>query len=147
MRQDFTHTWYEILDKLEGVQAAGKNSYRAHCPAHQGDSKNFYISQGETGILMYCHAGCTLNEICLSLAVEPQDLFFEKKEFVRTDNWKYWKEQGPIDKEIVWLFETWRAEKTYQWTGKDEEDYISAKERLVKHKNKRSEAAGVESSD
>ncbi|MGI8548291.1 MAG: AAA family ATPase [Gemmatimonadaceae bacterium] len=59
---------------LRGTQinAAG----RVACPAHGGDDPNLAVTQGNSGVLVFCHShGCTADAIAVSLGLEPAALF------------------------------------------------------------------------
>ncbi|MDW7730681.1 MAG: hypothetical protein SCJ94_11890 [Bacillota bacterium] len=64
-----------ILQSLESVKATRKG-YIARCPAHDDRSPSLSVTQGDDGrILLYCFAGCTINDICEALSIQPVDLF------------------------------------------------------------------------
>lgn len=61
-------------------------SGRAFCPSHQLSSNRRGAIRGRTlsvalssadAILLHCHAGCSVREICASLGVDESDLFPE----------------------------------------------------------------------
>ena len=45
------------------------------CPAHEDKSPSLSLSEGRKGVLLKCHAGCTLVAITAALGVKPADLF------------------------------------------------------------------------
>lgn len=54
--------------------------YLSCCPAHNDRYPSLSIAEGEDGkILMRCHAGCTIHDICTSLGIEVKDLFPSNK--------------------------------------------------------------------
>lgn len=67
----------EILGLLEGVTQ--KSGYHmAKCPAHDDKKASLSVSRGEDGkILLNCHAGCTVENICEALGISVKDLFQE----------------------------------------------------------------------
>lgn len=65
----------EILSKLKKVKKT-KNGWLACCPAHKDKTPSLKISIGDKGrILMYCHAGCTLKQICHALGITVKNLY------------------------------------------------------------------------
>lgn len=53
---------------------AGKG-FICRCPAHEDNSPSLSVSEGRKGILLKCHAGCTLDDITAALEIKPADLF------------------------------------------------------------------------
>jgi putative DNA primase/helicase len=67
-----------VLSRLKGVKPCG-NGYKAHCPAHDDQRQSLHVSEGEDGrVLIHCHAGCSVNDICRVLGIELKDLFPQK---------------------------------------------------------------------
>src|SRR5262249_1875808 len=53
-----------VLSKLAGVRKAGKG-WKARCPAHDDQNPSLSVDIGDEGrVLLYCHAGCTLQAVC-----------------------------------------------------------------------------------
>ncbi|MFA5187097.1 MAG: phage/plasmid primase, P4 family [Patescibacteria group bacterium] len=66
----------DLLSKLNGVKAlGGADSYQARCPAHDDKSPSLSVSLEAGKILMHCHAGCSLEQVCSALGIEVKDLF------------------------------------------------------------------------
>lgn len=54
------------------------SSYSTRCPAtgHLDKNPSVSVSEGKDGkLLLHCHAGCSLEEICDGLQIKPQELF------------------------------------------------------------------------
>lgn len=68
----------DFLDRLEQVRSAG-GGYVALCPAHEDTSPSLSVSEGDEGILVKCHAGCSSEDIVGALELELRDLFYETK--------------------------------------------------------------------
>ena len=66
----------EILGRLDNVTPRGSR-YIATCPAHADRSPSLQVTPGERAILVKCWSGCRLEEICASLGINQQDLFFD----------------------------------------------------------------------
>lgn len=64
-----------VLSKLDKVKQ-NKTGYTALCPAHEDKHPSLSVSLGTDGrVLLNCHAGCTVDQICFALGLEPKDLF------------------------------------------------------------------------
>ena len=78
----------ELLDKLDGVKGTA-NKWVACCPCknnHSHDDKNrsLSISLSGTKILLHCHTGCSVEEICSALEIKTKDLFTDSRTPIRT---------------------------------------------------------------
>jgi len=72
-----------ILKRLEGVRRVG-NGWIASCPAHADRSPSLSLRQGREGrVLLYCHAGCTVEAVCAALSIRMSDCR-RKAEEIRT---------------------------------------------------------------
>lgn len=66
----------EVLSHLEGVKPAGDGKHCAKCPSHEDQRPSLSISLGDDGrVLLYCHAGCTLESILGAIGMKKSDLF------------------------------------------------------------------------
>jgi hypothetical protein len=62
-----------------GVKQCG-STYRVNCPAHGDRRPSMTIREANNGpILLYCHTGCTTQEICDALGIHISQLFPPKK--------------------------------------------------------------------
>lgn len=69
----------EFLQRLEGVQKSG-GQYIAKCPAHEDKKASLSIASGKDGrILLKCHAGCNVKDICEKMNISEKDLFPEEQ--------------------------------------------------------------------
>ena len=66
----------EFSQCLEKVRKSG-NGFTALCPAHddRNPSLSFRDSDDRKRLLLYCHAGCTPEEILSSIHLLVKDLF------------------------------------------------------------------------
>jgi len=64
----------EILSLLKSVKRCGDN-WVALCPSHDDAKHSLSISEKPDKILMHCHAGCSLNDICAAIGLKVSDLF------------------------------------------------------------------------
>jgi len=63
-----------FLTHLDKVRKTGKQ-YQAVCPSHDDKSPSLSIKQGDDRILLYCHAGCSADEITGAMGLQLRDLF------------------------------------------------------------------------
>ena len=70
-----------VLGKLDRVKRAGVNKWQASCPcssAHSHNDKNRSLSvaydESTGNILLYCHTGCSIDNICAALGCDKKDL-------------------------------------------------------------------------
>jgi len=68
-----------VLQRLEpyGLRPAGRDRWRARCPAHDGDNVTaLSVGVGDTGaVLLKCWRGCEVEKIATALGLELSDLF------------------------------------------------------------------------
>ncbi|MBO0729138.1 MAG: AAA family ATPase, partial [Acidimicrobiaceae bacterium] len=84
--------------KLSGNPQKG---WLARCPAHDDRTPSFSLSEGNDGrALVYCHAGCTIDQIASALQMDIRELFegepipLHKREVVAT--YLYRNAQGEV---------------------------------------------------
>lgn len=71
--QDFV---YRIENKTGTRARQNGKGYSVCCPAHDDKNPSLSVTEGDDGrILAKCFAGCTFEEICSSLGIEPSALF------------------------------------------------------------------------
>lgn len=69
---------YLWMTELLDVLGSGPNGHKRHrqCPAHQDAAPSLSVTAGEGGrVLLYCHAGCTLEQILSALHLGNRHLF------------------------------------------------------------------------
>jgi hypothetical protein len=64
----------DLISKLECVTRSA-NGWQARCPAHDDKNPSLSIADGEKGIVVHCHAGCTIDQITAAVGLKPADLF------------------------------------------------------------------------
>ena len=65
----------KVLDRLENVRPAGRG-WSACCPGHADNRPSLSIAEGHDGrVLVYCFAGCGIEEILAALSLDVCDLF------------------------------------------------------------------------
>jgi hypothetical protein len=61
---------------LRKLRPRGPRQWSACCPAHDDRRPSLEIGVSESGkVLMHCHAGCKIDDICTALGVTIPDLF------------------------------------------------------------------------
>jgi putative DNA primase/helicase len=64
----------DILCKVKNERRSG-GGWTAQCPAHDDERNSLSISEGEDGrVLLHCHAGCLVEQVCAGLGIELKDL-------------------------------------------------------------------------
>lgn len=72
---DSTLSLRDVLRRLNGVRTAG-DQFQARCPSHDDQHPSLTVTETTQGkILLHCKAGCSFEEVCHGLGVEPQQLF------------------------------------------------------------------------
>jgi hypothetical protein len=69
----------EILARFPDAKKSG-SGWQCRCPAHDDRDPSLSISQGDKGIILHCHAGCTPDAVCAALGLTLADLFADKPE-------------------------------------------------------------------
>jgi putative DNA primase/helicase len=67
-----------VLSRLENVSNLS-SGWNARCPAHDDNMNSLSIGEGADGrALLFCHAGCSLNEVVTALGIRVRDLFVQR---------------------------------------------------------------------
>lgn len=77
-------TLHEFLSKLSYAKDC-HGYWMAKCCAHDDREASLSIKQGDKGIVLKCHAGCTSEAICAALGIELADLFPEREQAERKE--------------------------------------------------------------
>jgi hypothetical protein len=64
-----------ILPRLSGVQSCGDGRWRSRCPAHPDRTPSLTVRQLPDRALMYCFAGCSIEDICAAIGLTVADLY------------------------------------------------------------------------
>ena len=68
-----------LLSRLQGVKATGKNRWLCKCSAHADKSPSMHIMLSDDGkILINCKAGCNTYSILQSIGLDWEDIMPEK---------------------------------------------------------------------
>jgi len=71
LRQVFNH----IISRTRAKSMGTAGSFSGLCLSHDDNSASMSITMENDRILLYCHTGCTIDDICTSLGIEKYDLF------------------------------------------------------------------------
>ena len=69
----------KLSESGKKVTPTGSNTWKALCPAHEDKNPSLSIRQGTGQVLMFCHAGCAINDVVTALGLTTRDLFDNKK--------------------------------------------------------------------
>ncbi len=70
-------TAQDFGELVSHVARSGKG-YSARCPAHEDQRESLSFADGREGLVVKCHAGCTVEAICAALGVTVASLFYER---------------------------------------------------------------------
>jgi len=76
----FQKTFDDIVELTRAKPTGTEGSFSGLCPSHDDKSPSLSITLENERILLYCHTGCTIDNICLSLGIEQTDLFAPRDE-------------------------------------------------------------------
>ena len=76
----FQKTFDDIVKRTRAKSIGNAGSFSGLCPSHDDKSPSLSITSENERILLYCHTGCTIDDICLSLGIEQTDLFAPRYE-------------------------------------------------------------------
>ena len=68
-------TFSDIVERTQAKPIGTSGRFSSLCPAHDDKSPSLSITMENDRILLYCHTGCTIDDICISLGIEKYDLF------------------------------------------------------------------------
>jgi len=68
-------TFNDIVERTRAKSIGTADSFSGLCPAHDDKSASLSITLENDKILLYCHAGCNIDDVCVSLGIEQTDLF------------------------------------------------------------------------
>lgn len=65
----------DIIGRFQGVKKIGEKSYQCLCKSHADKNSSLTITEEDNKILVYCHAGCTTQQVLSSVGLTEKDLF------------------------------------------------------------------------
>jgi len=129
-----------VLGKLDRVKRTGVNKWQASCPcgsAHSHNDKTRSLSvafdENTGNILLYCHTGCSIDNICAALGCDKKDLCADTEAGKRASfiNWFASKNGLRYAAEYSYCYGPYRdglakvrfydneGEKTFRWIKTD----------------------------
>ncbi len=90
-----------ILSRFECVRRSG-SGWTARCPAHDDKTPSLSITESNGKILVNCHAGCSVGEICAAAGIQMRELFEDSASVKRIEAvYGYMDESGELLYEVV----------------------------------------------
>ena len=74
-----------LVERLDGVRGRGSTAM-ARCPAHDDRNPSLSVRREADRVLIYCHAGCSTDEVLEALGLVARDLYDETREARRPDD-------------------------------------------------------------
>lgn len=71
-------TYDEVLKRFQ-VKSSYQNRAQCICPSHDDKQASLTITAGQKGILLHCHAGCTLESVLKAAHLRKSDLFYDEQ--------------------------------------------------------------------
>ena len=68
-------TFNRIVEQTKATSTGTGGQYSGLCPAHNDSSPSLSLTLTEDRILIKCHSGCSINEICSGFGIKKSDLF------------------------------------------------------------------------
>jgi len=93
-----------LVAALEEHDCGPIRNGKARCPAHEDRTPSLAVEQGERGAVLYCHAGCEIENILRALGLDAAELFDDAPEKTKRVN-------GEQRKRIVRTYEPGRARR------------------------------------
>src|SRR5262245_7004274 len=68
-----------VLSRLKNVSISG-DQWSARCPGHLDRRNSLSVAEAEDGkVLIFCHAGCDLDDVLMALDLSMRDLFDRRR--------------------------------------------------------------------
>lgn len=68
-----------LLSRLERVRQIGPGRWIARCPAHDDGRPSLSVKDGGDKLLVYCFAGCPVDDVVGAVGLNLGDLFIESR--------------------------------------------------------------------
>jgi hypothetical protein len=65
----------EALSQFYNARRLGEGKYTAVCPVCDSTSQTLYLTDGRKCTLIYCHSGCTKEQVLAAVGLKVSDLF------------------------------------------------------------------------
>ena len=73
--ETINQTFNRIVEQTKATTTGTGGQYSGLCPAHNDRSPSLSLTLTEDRILIKCHSGCSINEICSGFGIKKSDLF------------------------------------------------------------------------
>ena len=70
-------TFDQIIARTDARSSGVAGQYSGKCPSHDDNSPSLSLKLTEEKILIKCHVGCSIKEVCSGLEIEESELFRE----------------------------------------------------------------------
>lgn len=122
-----------ILERLRKLRKISRQKWQACCPSHDDNTPSLSIKLSDNCLLLYCHAGCTIHDICGALSIKITDLFLNRKDINTVNDWKKARFQEALINErlIVAMYKN-RCTTHQRISKQDDLRYQKAVERIQK---------------
>lgn len=78
----------DFAARLQKSRPQGQG-FEAQCPAHEDKRASLSVRDGDAGrVVVYCHAGCSVNAICAAVGLELRDLMPPRDPAPATRRWE-----------------------------------------------------------
>ena len=72
-------TLQELSERFAGVSWRGKDSFQCRCPCHDDKQASLTVSNGEKGLVLYCHSGCITENIVQAVGLSFSDIMPDRE--------------------------------------------------------------------
>lgn len=126
----------KILSKLNKVTTKPNDKWLACCPAHNDKSPSLSVSLANDGkILLYCFAGCSIEEVTEALDIDLSELFpnnhFNRSEYYHQLKQSQYKEILSNERLVVAMAEA-EIKRSNKLSSKDTARHLLALSRIKK---------------
>ena len=73
--ETINQTFNRIVELTKATSAGRGEQLSGLCPAHNDSSPSLSLTLTEDRILIKCHSGCSIKEVCSGLGIKESDLF------------------------------------------------------------------------
>ena len=73
--ETINQTFNRIVELTKATSAGRGEQHSGLCPAHNDSSPSLSLTLTEDRILIKCHSGCSIKEVCSGLGIKESDLF------------------------------------------------------------------------
>ena len=73
--ETINQTFNKIVEQTKATTTGSGGQYSGLCPAHNDRSPSLSLTLTEDRILIKCHSGCSIKEVCSGLGIKESDLF------------------------------------------------------------------------